>query len=73
MKDPNEPKAPKNQKEARAQEIDRLMRKAASRPAKYPDDAKAQAKKKKPKSYAKGGAVRGCGIARKGVRKARMR
>ena len=73
MDDPNEPKAPKNLKEARAQEIDRLMRKAASKPAKYPDDAKAQAKKKKPKGLKKGGKVRGCGIARKGHGKGTMR
>ena len=34
---------------------------------------KAKAKSMVEKRYAKGGAVRGCGIAKKGVRKAKMR
>lgn len=57
---------------AKQQELDAAMKKAAKRPAKYPDDAKAQSKKK-PSSYAKGGKVRGCGIARKGLTKGAMR
>lgn len=60
-------------------EIDRKLREAvAARKAKYPDDAKAQAKpkpktKQKPRGFKAGGKVRGCGKARKGVRKAKMR
>jgi hypothetical protein len=47
-------------------------RKAEIEAQRAADRAAIAAKKKKTKKYARGGKVRGCGLARKGVRKARM-
>jgi ribosomal protein L12E/L44/L45/RPP1/RPP2 len=76
MKDPNEPSAAKIKaliEEQKKKKMDEMMQKAAARPAKYPDDAKAQAKKQLPAGYAKGGRVRGVGCARKGHGRGTMR
>ena len=80
MSDPNDPLSKKQRakqkaalKKAKFADIDRMQEeKAETHKPKYPDDAKAQSKKK-PSSYAKGGTVRGCGIARKGLTRGRMR
>ena len=71
--DPNEPLTPKQKAliaAAKREEMMRMMqKKAAGMSPKYPDDAK----KQKPKGFKKGGRVRGCGIARKGLTRGKMR
>jgi hypothetical protein len=74
MPDPNDPRPPKNTKAAQQEEMIRKSLIAAGKIAPHPDDAQEQAKrKKKSKGLKKGGKVRGCGCAQRGLTKGTMR
>lgn len=75
-------KKEKAMKEAEEREIDRKMREAAAKhggkkkdpkPPRGRQDSSNMGPMKKKESYKAGGAVRGCGMAKRGVKKAKMR